>query len=109
MRHVDRVVRRLEDSMDTPITIGRARPEGAEAEPIRHLKPPIEPAALEHKHLQGGPFWQRIPTYRGIDEGTFLDHARKAKTPTTHPQKHLSALKGWCPTSMYVIGLKASQ
>jgi lysine 2,3-aminomutase len=99
MRHVDRVVRRLEDNMDNPIKIGRAPAAGDE--PIHHLKPPVDPSTLKHKQLLDGAFWHRIPAYRSIDEATFLDHAWQAKNTITNPQKLLFALQDLVPQDFY--------
>src|SRR5207253_2234968 len=101
MRHVDRVVRRLEDNMDTPIKIGRAQSPPGDDTPIQHIKPPVDPATLTHKQLQDGPFWHRIPSYRSIDESTFLDHSWQAKNTITNPQKLLFALQELVPQSFY--------
>ena len=38
-------------------------------------KPPVDPATLTHKDLLSGPFWQKIPAYRAVDEAQFLDHS----------------------------------
>lgn len=43
-------------------------------EPQRHVKPPAEPAMLEHENLLQGEFWRSIPAYKDVDEATFLDH-----------------------------------
>jgi len=89
--------------METPLTIGRApSPTGAEAdEPIRHLKPPVDPASLTHKQLLDGPFWQRIPAYADVEEATFLDHMWQARNSITSPKKLLAALQGLVPQSFY--------
>jgi lysine 2,3-aminomutase len=39
-----------------------------------HLKPPVDPAELEHRNLRGGEFWRAVPAYEDVDEATFLDH-----------------------------------
>jgi lysine 2,3-aminomutase len=72
---------------------------GNEPEPVRHLKPPAPAAALEHRQLLDGPFWQRIPAYRSIDEATFLDHMWQAKSSITNPQKLLAAVQDLVPQS----------
>src|SRR5262245_8278749 len=68
-------------------------------EPIMHLKPPVDPASLTHKQLLDGPFWQRIPAYRAIDEATFLDHSWQARNSITSPQKLLAALQDLVPAA----------
>ncbi len=84
--------------MDTLKTIGRSAPS---EEPVVHLKPPVDPATLAYRHLLDGPFWQRIPAYRGIDEATFLDHSWQAKNSITNPQKLLAAVQDLVPQSFY--------
>ena len=54
----------------------------------------VDPATLEHRNLQDGPFWQKIPAWKDIDEATFLDHAWQAKNTITNVQKLLKALEG---------------
>jgi len=86
--------------MDTQLKLlGRQAPSGAE--PIKHLKPIVDPANLHHRHLLDGAFWQRIPAYRLIDETTFLDHTWQAKNSITNPQKLLQAVQDLVPTSFY--------
>jgi len=57
-------------------------------------KPPVEPSSLVHKALLDGPFWQRIPAYRDVDEKTFLDHHWQAKNTITNVAKLLKAVEG---------------
>jgi lysine 2,3-aminomutase len=57
-------------------------------------KPAVDPKTLVHKDLLDGPFWHRIPAYRGVDEKTFLDHHWQAKNTITNAQKLLKALEG---------------
>jgi len=38
------------------------------------VKPPVDPAALDHRWLRTGEFWRAIPRYADVDEPTFLDH-----------------------------------
>jgi lysine 2,3-aminomutase len=86
--------------MTTPLsTLGVRAPTGEE--PIQHLKPPVDPALLVHQQLLDGPFWQRIPAYRAVDEATFLDHAWQAKNSITNPQKLLAAVQDLVPQSFY--------
>jgi lysine 2,3-aminomutase len=63
-------------------------------EPVLAKKPPVDPASLVHKELMRGPFWQKIPGFRDIDEQTFLDHAWQAKHSITKVTKLLEALEG---------------
>ncbi|HVK78212.1 MAG TPA: KamA family radical SAM protein [Kofleriaceae bacterium] len=85
--------------MDTLKPLGRAPVSADEA--IVHLKPPVDPATLAHRHLLDGPFWQRIPAYRGVDEATFLDHSWQARNTITNPTKLLAALADLAPQSFY--------
>lgn len=62
--------------------------------PIHAKKPPVDPSTLVHKQLLDGPFWQRIPAWRNVDEKTFLDHHWQAKNTITNVQKLLKALEG---------------
>ncbi|MEZ4366095.1 MAG: KamA family radical SAM protein [Kofleriaceae bacterium] len=68
---------------------------------ITHKKPPVDPATLAHRDLLDGPFWQRIPAYRSIDEATFLDHSWQAKNSITNPTKLLAAVQDLVPQSFY--------
>lgn len=64
------------------------------ATPIVAKKPAVDPKSLVHKELLDGPFWQRIPAYREVDEKTFLDHHWQAKNTITNVQKLLKAVEG---------------
>ena len=86
--------------MDTLKTIGE-RPSAVAEESIKHLKPHVDPATLHHRQLLDGPFWQRIPAYRNIDEATFLDHHWQAKNSITNPQKLLAAVQDLVPQAFY--------
>lgn len=46
---------------------------------MHHIKPPVDPAALEHRNLRQGEFWREIPKYEHVDEKTFLDHIWQGK------------------------------
>ncbi len=59
----------------------------------------VDPSALVHRELLDGPFWQRIPAWKEVDEKTFLDHQWQAKNTITNPQKLLRAVEGLVPTS----------
>src|SRR5687767_12737621 len=86
--------------MDTQLKL--LRPDAPTAlEPIKHLKPNVDPSTLHHRQLLDGAFWQRIPAYRLIDEATFLDHTWQAKNTITNPQKLLSAVQHLVPQSFY--------
>jgi lysine 2,3-aminomutase len=69
------------------------------SEPPKALKPPVDPASLNHKDLLGGDFWRRIPAYADVDEATFLDHHWQAKHTITRVDKLLQAIQGLVPQS----------
>ncbi|HWO27047.1 MAG TPA: KamA family radical SAM protein [Kofleriaceae bacterium] len=87
--------------MDTQLKLLGRTDSPSAAEPIKHLKPSIDPSTLHHRQLLDGAFWQRIPAYRLIDEVTFLDHSWQAKNTITNPQKLLSAVQHLVPQSFY--------
>jgi lysine 2,3-aminomutase len=58
------------------------------------LRPPVAPASLAHRELQGGEFWRRIPAYANVGEAEFLDHKWQAKHSITNIGKLLAALEG---------------
>lgn len=64
---------------------------------IHHLKPPAPAGALAHRDLLDGPFWQRIPAYREVDEATFLDHGWQARNAITQPGKLLGLVQELVP------------
>ena len=70
-------------------------------EPVRHLKPPVDPSSLEHRQLLDGPFWQKIPAYRAVDEKTFLDWSWQARSSITNPAKLLAAIQGIVPEAFF--------
>ena len=80
--------------MDSLKTIGRA---AAGDEPIKHIKPAVDPSTLHHRQLLDGTFWQKIPAYRTVDEATFLDHTWQAKNTITNPAKLLAAVQDLVP------------
>ncbi|NVB40182.1 KamA family radical SAM protein [Pseudenhygromyxa sp. WMMC2535] len=63
------------------------------AEPVRRVKPPVDPATLNHRALLGGDFWRRIPAYRDVDEATFLDYRWQMKHSVTKVDKLLATLQ----------------
>ena len=68
-------------------------PAGPAVEPIRHLKPPVDPADLTWRKLRRDPFWQQIPAWRDVDEETFLDHRWQEKHAITSGKKLISAVR----------------
>ena len=65
-----------------------------QADPIVAQKPAVDPSTLEHRNLLDGPFWQKIPAYREVDETSFLDHNWQAKNTITNVAKLLKAVEG---------------
>ncbi len=76
-------------------------PRPTSDEPIKHLKPRVDPSTLHHRQLLDGAFWKRIPAYRDIDEATFLDHSWQAKSSITNPAKLLAAVQDLVPQAFY--------
>jgi lysine 2,3-aminomutase len=68
---------------------------------VNHLKPRVDDSTLQHRQLLDGPFWQRIPAYRNVDEATFLDHSWQAKSTITNPAKLLAAVQDLVPQAFY--------
>ena len=63
-------------------------------QPPAALKPPVDPALLDHARLLQGAFWRRVPAYAEVDEAQFLDHRWQAKHSITKIPKLLEALRG---------------
>jgi lysine 2,3-aminomutase len=89
----------MDTEPDKLVTLGD-RPAAADAS-AHHLKAHVDPATLHHRQLLDGPFWQRIPAYRSVDEATFLDHTWQAKQSITSPQKLLAAVQDLVPQTFY--------
>src|SRR5580658_3006557 len=69
----------------------------ADVSPIVPKKPPVDEGSLAHKDLRRGPFWQKIPAYRGVDEATFLDHTWQSKSSITKVAKLVETIQGLAP------------
>jgi lysine 2,3-aminomutase len=65
--------------------------------PVLAKKPPVEPSSLAHRELRRGPWWQKIPAYRAVDEATFLDHAWQSKSSITKVAKLVETIQGLVP------------
>jgi lysine 2,3-aminomutase len=52
-----------------------------------HVKPPVDPALLEHRNLRAGEFWRAVPAYQDINEKTFLDHIWQGKKSVKTPEE----------------------
>ena len=50
-----------------------------------HVKPPVDPALLEHRNLRGGEFWHEIPAYedvtRRVPRSQVAGEASRSKRP----------------------------
>ncbi len=78
-----------------PLTLVREPPQ---AGTLGTRKPPVEASALVHRDLRRGPWWQRIPAYRTIDQATFLDHSWQSKSSITKVSKLVEAIQDLVPT-----------
>jgi lysine 2,3-aminomutase len=52
-----------------------------------HVKPPVDPAELEHRNLRHGEFWRAVPAYEDVDEATFLDHIWQGRKSVKTPEE----------------------
>ncbi len=68
-----------------------------DVQPIVAKKPPVDPSMLAHKDLRRGPFWQKIPAYRNVDEAKFLDHNWQAKNSITKVAKLVETIQDLVP------------
>src|SRR5271154_3270902 len=64
---------------------------------IQAKKPPVDPSALAHKELRRGPWWQKIPAYKTVDEAAFLDHTWQAKSSITKVSKLVETIQDLVP------------
>ena len=65
--------------------------------PIVPKKPAVDADALAHRELRRGPWWQKIPAYKAVDETTFLDHAWQAKNSITKVSKLVETIQELVP------------
>jgi lysine 2,3-aminomutase len=56
------------------------------------VKPPVDPAELEHRNLRGGEFWRAVPAYAGVDEKTFNDHIWQGRHSVKTPEELFEAI-----------------
>src|SRR5580693_9962190 len=68
-----------------------------DSEPIIPKKPPVDADALAHRELRRGPWWQKIPAYKTVDEATFLDHAWQAKNSITRVSRLVETIQELVP------------
>src|SRR5579863_10716162 len=68
-----------------------------DVQPIVPKKPTVEADALAHRELRRGPWWQKIPAYKAVDEATFLDHAWQAKSSITKVSKLVETIQDLVP------------
>jgi lysine 2,3-aminomutase len=62
-------------------------------EPVRHLKPPVDPSTITWRQLRRDAFWQQIPAWSEVEEETFLDHLWQEKNAITSPKKLIAAVR----------------
>ncbi|GAC1545425.1 MAG: hypothetical protein NVS2B17_27740 [Candidatus Velthaea sp.] len=65
------------------------------------VKPPVDPATLEHRNLRQGEFWRDIPAYRDIDEATFLDHIWQGRHSVKTADELLETIKNLVAPSFF--------
>jgi len=56
------------------------------------LKPPVDPALLEHKELREDEFWRCIPAYKDLSAAEFHDHRLQVRNCITSLQKFRAAI-----------------
>ena len=64
-----------------------------EVAPVRHLKPPVDPASITWRNLRRDPFWQKIPAWKDVDEETFLQHRWQDKHGVTSVKRLISTVR----------------
>lgn len=64
-----------------------------DGEPVRHLKPPVDPSTITWRQLRRDAFWQQIPAWGEVEEETFLDHLWQEKNAITSPKKLIAAVR----------------
>lgn len=62
-------------------------------EPIKHLKPKVDPKDITWRNLRDDAFWQQIPSWKDVDEAQFLDVKWQEKNAITKPEKLLAAIQ----------------
>ncbi len=72
--------------------------ESEEGEPHGFIPPP--PMQLDHRDIQGGAFWQRIPAYQHVARDTFLDWKWQAQHSVRSVGELRAALGEQLPTSI---------
>jgi lysine 2,3-aminomutase len=55
--------------------------------------PYSEPSGPDHRSLEGGDFWRRVPAYAHVSRAEFLDHQFQARNSLTRPEKLLHVLR----------------
>jgi len=63
-------------------------------EPPHHVKPPVDPATLDHRMLREGEFWRTIPAYAEVDETTFLDSIWQGRHSVKTPEELFATIHG---------------
>jgi lysine 2,3-aminomutase len=67
---------------------------------------PVDSVALAHRELLRGPWWQKIPAYKAVDEGTFLDHAWQARSSITRVARLVETIQELVPPG-FIADLEA--
>jgi lysine 2,3-aminomutase len=68
-------------------------------EQAAHIKPPADPATLEHRNVRGGEFWRAVPAYENVDEATFLDHIWQGRHSVKTAEELLATIAGLVDTT----------
>lgn len=61
--------------------------------PVRHLKPPVDPEAIEHRNFREDEFWRVIPAWRDVDRETFGSYDWQEKNAITSPKKLVASVQ----------------
>jgi lysine 2,3-aminomutase len=74
-------------------------PQKSKAAPpeVRKVKPAVDPATLEHRHLREDEFWRRIPAFADVDAETFNDYKWQMKNSLYGEDKLFELMDGLAP------------
>jgi lysine 2,3-aminomutase len=61
---------------------------------LPNQKPPVDPAALDHRRLREGEFWRAIPRYARVEEATFFDHIWQGRQSVRTPEELFETISG---------------
>lgn len=65
--------------------------------PIQHLRPTLAPSEITWRNLRRDAFWQVIPAWSQVDEGTFCDAAWQEKQAITSPRRLVETVGALAP------------